>query len=152
NGQELANTTVSSSCASGTSWNGSACQTTLASIAVTVSGVTSADLNSLELWKNGVFVTRVANPGTSYTFTGLTVGQSYRVDGYATDMLIGNTGTFTAAAGTNAKSIAAPGQGTVGVTVYYSDGTTPLNGASVALVANGGTTWRTCTTNSSGVC
>jgi pimeloyl-ACP methyl ester carboxylesterase len=121
-------------------------------IAVTVSGVTSADLNSLELWKNGAFVTRVTNPGTSYTFTGLTTGQSYRVDGYATDMFIGNTGTFTAAAGTNTKSIAAPGQGSVGVTVHYSDGSTPLSGASVALVAHSGTTWRTCTTNSSGVC
>src|SRR6185436_8780078 len=123
-----------------------------ASIAVTVNGVNGSDLNSLELWKNGSFLTKVTNPGTTYTFTNQSANQNYRVDAYATDMFVGNTGTFAAPPGTTNKTINATGQGTLTVTAYYSDGTTLYAGAALALVAHSGKTWRTCTTNSSGVC
>src|SRR5207248_10503057 len=82
------------------------------SIAVTVTGVVAADLNSLELWKNGLFQTRVSSPGTTYTFGGLAAGQSYRVDAYATDMLVGASATLTASVGTISTTITAVALGT----------------------------------------
>src|SRR6185436_20386072 len=66
-----------------------------ASIQVSVSNVSSGDLNSLELWKNGIYQSAATNPSSPYTFAALTAGQTYRVDAYATDMFVGTTGNFT---------------------------------------------------------
>jgi hypothetical protein len=79
-------------------------------------------------------ISRVSPPLNTYTFSSLPQG-TYNVEAYVDDMSIGSVNNVTVLAGqTVSRTIQASWfKQTLTVTVYYSDGTTPLSGATIEV-------------------
>ncbi|MDD3139216.1 MAG: Ser-Thr-rich GPI-anchored membrane family protein [Lachnospiraceae bacterium] len=108
------------------------------------------ELNSLELWKDGIYQSSVNPSNAYYEFTGLSANSTYNVDAYCTDMYVGSVSEYLSAGEHASETITVPNSGTLRVKTYYDDGTTPLEDVYVEVRSHEGTAWRSGTTLSTG--
>lgn len=121
-------------------------------------GTTADEANAIEIYKNDLgnrlndkSVYDYGGVGLPHLFDDLEPNQEYLAIGYVQDMKVGDTGWVQLGGDDyEYREITPPDPVPVDFEVYYSDGTTPVEGAEVRITSHEGTEWRNPVTDGNG--